>query len=301
MPTLQAEGRVSALFFHAAGPATRPSRLTPKSAANASAPRQRPTPITDPAPGEFFRWLFGKLRLPIERYRQSALTRRLPACLRFLGVRTLADAQQRIEARPALALELMDVVLLGVSEFWRDSPVFADLRHEILPRMLRANPHPRIWSAACSEGQELYSVAALLAEADALERCELHGTDCRPEAIARARLGEFPLSAVSHLDASALKGLCAVQAGRARVHPRLRAAISWRVSDLLTQDEPGPWDLILWRNMAIYLEARAAGETWHRLIGQLAPAGFIVVGKADYPPATAKLRRIAPSIYAKAV
>jgi chemotaxis protein methyltransferase CheR len=216
-------------------------------------------------------------------------------------VTTIADAQDRIEARPALALELMDVVLLGVSEFWRDAAVFSALRNEVFPRMLREAAHPRIWSAACSEGQELYSVAALLAGLDALERCELRGTDCRPEAIARARTGEYALSSVSRLDENARRGLCLVHADRVRIHPRLRAAVSWRVSDLFRQAEGGPWDLILWRNMAIYLEPSAAAEMWHRLLGQLAPGGCIVVGKADYPPPGCPLVRIGPNIYSKSV
>lgn len=250
---------------------------------------------------EFFRWVFEQLHLPIERYRPVALERRLPACLRYLGVKSIREARNRIEARPALALELMDVVLLGVSEFWRDPAVFAALRKVVFPRMLRDSQHPRIWSAACSEGQELYSVAALLAEMEALERCELRGTDCRPEAIARARLGEYPLTSIARLDGATLKGLCLVQSDRVRIHPRLRSAVSWRVSDLLSQSEPGPWDLILWRNMAIYLEQSAAEETWWRLIAQLVPGGHIVVGKADYPPPGSNLERVAPSIYAKAL
>jgi chemotaxis protein methyltransferase CheR len=283
----------SALYFRGA-PARFPTRK------HLPAPVRRPTPALADAQ-EFFQWLFGRLHLQHSRYRATALQRRLPACFRHLGVHSIPEAKRRVEARPALALELMDVVLLGVSEFRRDPAVFAALKQEILPRLLRASAHPRIWSAACSEGQELYSVAALLADLDALERCELRGTDCRPEAIARARLGEYPLTSLTRLDEQARKGLCLVQADRVRVHPRLRTAVSWRVADLLAQPEKGPWDLVLWRNMAIYLESNAADETWTRIVDELAPGGFIVVGKADYPPAGCNLERVGPNIYAKPV
>lgn len=260
-------------------------------------PRVETTPTAEAR--EFFQSVFSRVNLPVERYRANALMRRVPACLRHLRVRTLGEAKERIEQRPALALELMDVVLLGVSEFRRDPAVFTALRSTVIPRLLAGNAHPRIWSAACSEGQELYSVAGLLAECGALESCELRGTDCRPEAIARARAGEYPIASVAHLEAEERKGLFVAGPDCVRIHPRLRTAVTWRVANLLAQCETGPWDLILWRNMAIYLEIAAAEEVWRRLVAQLAPGGFIVVGKADYPPPAVGLERIIPSVYQK--
>lgn len=261
-----------------------------------------PVPVVNPRRGgdpgyDFLASLLDRAGLRIEQYRPGALLRRIPACLRALGVNSIPEAAQRLADRPALAWSLLDVVLLGVTEFYRDAPVFAHLRDTVLPELARTHAKLRIWSAGCSEGQELYSVASCLAGLDLLERCELVGTDCRPEAVARARLGEYakrpaPASAAPWQQGHLLHaGTCV------RVPPRLRVATTWRVGDVLGELEAGPWDLIFCRNLAIYLEPAAASALWRRLARRLAPGGYLVAGKAENPAATGAFSRVAPCFY----
>ena len=66
---------------------------------------------------------------------------------------------------------------------------------------------------------------------------------------------------------------------------RLRRQAHWKLSDVARKIEPGPWDVILWRNLAIYLNPGPAASIWARLVGALAPGGYLVVGKAERPPA----------------
>lgn len=284
-----ASSRAAGLYF--AGVAA-PLPLRPAAALS------RPvTPLRGPD-HSFLAGLFAQAGLPLDRYRTGALLRRVPACLRFLGVRSLTEAASRLATRPALVWPLLDVVLLGVTQFCRDAAVFGALRERHLPHLLARQPHPRIWSAGCSEGQELYSVAACLAEHDALERCELLGTDCRPEAIARARAGEYAAGAVDQLPPAWSRTLFFPFRNSARIHPRLRTAVAWRVADLLAGAEQGPWDLIFCRNLAIYLEPAESAALWRRLAAQLAPGGLLVTGKAENPVASTGLfERIDACIY----
>lgn len=248
---------------------------------------------------DFLQAVFAATNLPIADYRPTALLRRLPACLRFLRVKTVAEATQKIAARPAFSWSVLDVILLGVSEFCRDQPVFHQLRRTVLPQICRDHARPRIWSAACSEGQELYSIGAFLAESEALERCELVGTDCRPEAIARAREGDYPPGAALQLHASWRRSLFFPVPNRGRIHPRLRTATCWRVGNVLDAIEPGPWHLILCRNLAIYLEPATAMRLWRRLADAVAPGGYLVTGKAEIPTSSLPFARVDSCIYRK--
>lgn len=243
--------------------------------------------------------VFAQVGLRIEAYRATALLRRLPACLRELGVVTVGEAADKLAARPALAWTILDTVLLGVTEFCRDQAVFEKLRADILPELGRTRDRLRIWSAACSEGQELYTVAACLASLDLLERSELLGTDCRPEAIARAREGEYSAASVTRVPAAWRRPLLLPAAGSVRIHPRLRVSTRWGVGNLLDSAAPGPWDLILCRNFAIYLEPAEAARLWRRLADRLAPGGFLVAGKAENPALTAPFERIDACLYRK--
>lgn len=247
----------------------------------------------------FFARLLGESGLPARAYRSRALVRRLPACLRFLRVGSPEEAVRRLEAEPALATAVLNVALLGVTEFFRDGAVFEALRERVLPELLAERPALRVWSAACSEGHELYSVAMLLAEAGQLGRAELLGTDCRPEAIAVARGGVFGNEAVAAMNEARRGRHFAQSRDWAAIDPALRAATQWRVADLLQGAERGPWDLILWRNLAIYLESDAAEEIWLRLCGELAPGGYMVTGKADHLPKWLRMTRVGPCLYRK--
>jgi hypothetical protein len=126
-------------------------------------PDANPPRDTEPAYA-FLAALLGQAGLRIDRYRPGALLRRIPACLRALGVNSIPEAAQRLAARPALAWSVLDVVLLGVTEFCRDPGVFQYLRTTIpAPSGPDRGFAPRSGAPGCSEGQELYSVAGCLA------------------------------------------------------------------------------------------------------------------------------------------
>ena len=73
-------------------------------------------------------------------------------------------------------------------------------------------------------------------------------------------------------------------------------SIDWRRENVLNADYEGSWNLILCRNLAIYLEAETAARLWQRIAGALAPGGFLVVGSAERP-VVAGLHRCGPCIY----
>ena len=241
--------------------------------------------------------LFGISDLSVSAYRTRALTRRLPACLRFLRVSDVQEASLKIWKDPELAVAALNIVLLGVTEFFRDQAVFDHLQQNVLPRLLERNARPRIWSAACSDGQELYSVGMLLEEMGRLADCELVGTDLRSEAVNQASSGIFARSSLDQLDQSRRQRFFTEGGNSALIDPVLRAQTKWAVADLLRDVEKGPWDVILWRNMAIYLEYDAAGRVWEDLCAELRPGGYLIGGRADVPPKWLPLKRVGPCTY----
>ncbi len=261
-------------------------------------PRRVVASSSDVDAHEFFWFLFSKAGLNLDAYRGKALNRRIPACMRFLKVRSLEEAHERLSDKPELLAPTLTVALLGVTDFCRDPSVFAHLRDLVLPQFRNAEIPLRVWSAACSDGRELYSVAILLKQAGLLSPSYLLGTDCRADAIRLARIGRYPADSVSGLHGSWLDHFAR---GHTSVHisREIRDQVCWMKADLLQRVEPGPWDLILWRNMAIYLQTDSARKIWRRLVAQLAPGGFIITGRADYAPSELDLHKVAPCIYQK--
>ena len=264
----------------------------------ASLSRLRPVDTAE-EPCRFFSSLLGNVDLPVTHYRKRVLMRRTAACLRTLEADNIDDALLKLKQQPHLAEAAVNSALLGVTEFFRDQPVFEELRFSILPQVLAQSSPLRVWSAACSDGHELYSVALLLAEEGRLAGSELVGTDCRAEAIRQARTGVFSADHVARLDQHWRKNFFTENLVSARIAPSITSQLRWNVADLFTRIESGPWHVILWRNMAIYLEPFAALPIWQRLVAELKPGGFLIIGKADHPPPGLGLERVSSCIFRK--
>jgi chemotaxis methyl-accepting protein methylase len=242
-------------------------------------------------------WLFARAGLDARQYRAETLQRRLPACLRAVRARSPAHARQLLEKAPELASAALSALVIGVTAFFRDPPVFELLRRQLLPELARGRPRLHVWSAGCSDGAELYSLAILLAELGLLGNSYLVGSDCRADALRRARAGVFDEVALRAVPPPLLKRYFVRRAGGWEVIPPLRYALHWRTADVLKTLEPGLWDVILCRNTAMYLRAEAAGALWERLEAVLRPGGLLVLGKAERPTGAQRLSLVGSCIY----
>lgn len=290
-----------------------PARRGAGNCVPAHVPRHHgPHPLS-PEGESFLRWLFDQVGLTFHPYKTETLARRLPACLRAVRATDVRHARSVILRQPHLTWDAVGMLVIGVTSFFRDAAVFEALRNEALPNLLarrcrewalRGNGSPvgpplRVWSAGCSDGAELYSVAMLLAEWGALGagRAELLGTDCRPDAVARAAAGAFDRAALRNVPPSLRERYCTDEGGVSRVSAALRDVTAWRTGDVLAASEPGRWDVVLCRNLAIYLQPDAAAALWTRLAAAVRPGGLLVLGNAERPVGVRGLVPVGPCLY----
>jgi chemotaxis methyl-accepting protein methylase len=251
---------------------------------------------TTELPDGLVRWVIDRAGLDASLYRHLPLARRFLACLRTLKVHSAEEARAVLEKRPDLLPTAVSSLLIGVTEFFRDPAVFEGLRAKVLPNLAVRRGPLRAWSAGCSTGEELYSVAILLAEGGLLANSFFLGTDCRIEAIQRARSGVYD---AARLELPIRRKYFEPVGSSWRVIEPLRRQVRWKVADLGRSTEEGPWDIMLWRNLAIYLNPGPAETVWNRLAGALAPDGFLIVGKAERPPSGLGLVPVCRCVYRK--
>lgn len=300
------------------GPARVSPDTGPPPSRSASAGGSRRGQPLDWATRLFFRRVCRAGGLRDGRYRDTILHRRRAACLRALRVPQLEQGLDLVRRKPDLAQRALGALMIGVTSFYRDPQVF-----DALPPLLDTLGHRRgrlhALSAGCSDGAELYSLAMLLDQAGLLARSQMWGIDCRPEAIETARAGVYLRPSASSLPEVLRRQYLAplpngaldiagrnAPAERVVVSGRLREACHWAVADVfrLGRAPPAlpPADLILCRNLAIYLTPEAATELWNLLCARLRPGGLLVVGRAERPTPSAagSLSRVGPCLYRKA-
>jgi len=185
-----------------------------------------------------------------------------------------------VQADPVLRVRLRRWVAVSHSGLFRDPQQF-DVLEDLLPGLLeRSGDAPRVWSAGCAQGLELWSLALVLQRRGALGRALLLGSDVLEENVAAARGGEA--------------------ARRAGLDPAIAPRLRFERRDLTREPAPsGRWDLILCRNLAIYL-APDAKQRLHRLLaGALAPGGVLLLGRTERlgDPAAFGLRPVADRAY----
>jgi chemotaxis methyl-accepting protein methylase len=257
-------------------------------------------PRSEPGESQLFcQWLFEKVGLDARAYRPETLLRRLPACLRVLRVRTIAQARRELELEPALCSAAVSSILIGVTTFFRDPGVFTAVR-EHLPALAGSRSSVQVWSIGCSNGEELYSVALLLAELGMLEGSYLLGSDCRPEAIECAKNASYDSMSIKNVPADFRRRYFAQDNQRWRLKPSITTAARWRHESILHVHQPGIWDLILCRNTTMYMATEATSVLWERFEASLRVGGLLVLGKAERPLGTKRLTMISPCVYRKA-
>ena len=165
------------------------------------------------------------------------------------------------------------------------------LRHKIIPELIdrRARSSTgriRIWSAACSTGQELYSIAILLKELlgdpDRYGVCLL-GTDISDDAVARASRGLYNTTEIARGLPEALRAKYFMQTGEGwQIRDEIRAMASFKHQNLMGDLTPlGKFDVIFCRNVAIYFSETDKISLFRRIERALEPNGYLVIGAME--------------------
>ncbi|MBK9518533.1 MAG: protein-glutamate O-methyltransferase CheR [Anaeromyxobacter sp.] len=240
----------------------------------------------------FFReWLRRRAAILLEDGKEYLVESRLEPVARKQGLGSVDAVLQQLRGTPTAALELAVVEALTTNEtsFFRDWKPFEALRQLIVPAIQKERISERrldLWSAACSSGQEAYSVGMLLAEhfpALADWQVRLHCTDISREMLERTRAGRFSTLEVNRgLPAPLLLKHFTRDGDAWVVKPALRALLS--VSHL---NLAGPWpalppmDVVMIRNVLIYFDVPTKKAILERVRRQLRLGGVLFLGSAE--------------------
>lgn len=189
---------------------------------------------------------------------------------------------------------LIDVISTNHTFFFRENAHFDFVRTQAVPEMLgrqRLERWPRLnaWSAACSSGEEPYSLAITLAESLAGSSWSWHieATDISHRILAKAAAGIYRADVVGKMPAETVRRYfkrgIGPQAGNYRVRSELLAGVTYRQLNLLEGESPfaEPFQIIFCRNVMIYFDRPTQEELVKRLTQRLVPGGYLLVGHSE--------------------
>ena len=236
----------------------------------------------------FFYTVFEHLGYDFRHYSDASRNRRLMRFVQGNSLNTISEAQGKVLRDPGLLSAFLATMTVNVTEMFRDPTVFAKIRTELVPR-LATYPRIRVWVAGCATGEEAYSVAILLAEAELLDRTTIYATDIDTESLRAATSAIYPadamVTATRNYQASGgtrpFSDWYVAKYHRCILSPELRPHIEFFSHNLATDNVFGEFHLILCRNVFIYfeesLQRRAELVFWQ----SLAPFGNLVIGPRE--------------------
>jgi chemotaxis protein methyltransferase CheR len=207
-----------------------------------------------------------------------------------IGIGDLPEFFDRLQAQTSLLDDLIAELTVGETYFFRDPGHFSFIRHEIVPQMrcLRRTDHVlRVWSAGCASGEEAYSLAILFEELGLAGQTQILATDISRAQLARARLAAYGAWSIRG-DGARLVGPYLRRTGdRFQLAERFRRRVKFAYLNLAQDSYPSymtktsGMDLVLCRNVFIYLDAKTVSAIARRLYDSLAAGGFLIAGASD--------------------
>ena len=220
----------------------------------------------------------------------------------FASIEELLDAvRHRDEER--LVWAVAEAMWPSETSFFRDPEVFELLAEKVLPKLAGAGARAlRIWAAACGGGQEVYSLAMLLAEQPPAGAFELFGTDLCERRLEKAQVGAYSQFEVQRgLSAHRLVRHFENAEGGFALSPRLRQSVRWRRANLTEQlGRLGQLDLVLCRNILPALTPEARERAMANLAAAIAPGGYLILGRDEAAPGLSPVAGL-PGFYTRGV
>lgn len=235
--------------------------------------------------------------IDLTRYKDRCLLRRIAVRQRASGAADLRAYLTLVKRNPVERAALVKALTIHVSQFFRNPTTFQALEREVLPAILAEKDRTggralRLWSAGCACGEEAYSLALLLCETaqDALKRYSttIYGTDIEPECLRTARDGCYSAGSLKSVPAHWRQRYFVPAGVQYSVGPELRSRVHFKRHNILDPVPFGRIDLVVFRNVLIYMADALQEQVLLGIHGALSAGGYLVLGKVEGLSGSAK-------------
>lgn len=223
-----------------------------------------------------------------QHYKRATVLRRIERRLHVTGQTDLGSYLNYLEQHGSEATALLGDMLIGVTNFFRDREAFESLERHVLPQLASEgedNREIRIWSAGCSTGEEAYSLAMLVCEQLALEqrarKLQVFASDLDERAISIARAGSYPEAIVTDVPPTRLRQFFVKEDQHYRVRKEVREKVLFARHNLLSDPPFSQIDLIVCRNLLIYLDREVQHDILQMFHYALRSGGYLFLGTSE--------------------
>lgn len=219
--------------------------------------------------------------IDLAQYKEAQMKRRLTTLRMKNGYRSFSDFFAAMLKDKALFYEFLDRMTINVSEFWRNPNRWEVLRDVIVPELERSSRRLKLWSAACSTGEEPYTLAMILSDKGLLGQSSILATDIDDGALGKAKQGLYLERSIKDVPAEVASRYFTSEGPMLKVSDSLKKHVDFRKQNLLLDKFDDGFDLIICRNVMIYFTEEAKHKLYNKFSASLRPGGYLFVGSTE--------------------
>lgn len=237
---------------------------------------------------DFMAKVHKKTGIDLACYKEAQMKRRLTSLYEKKGYKSFQDFFHAMSTDRGLFDEFLDRMTINVSEFYRNGKRWEILEKKIIPKLLEKNRKLKVWSAACSTGEEPYTLAMILSKFMPLSQVQVLATDLDETVMERAKKGIYPDRSLQEVPEDMKKKYFTKDGIFYKVNDEIKHTVTFKKHNLLADPFESNFDLIVCRNVLIYFTEDAKEILYKKFSAALRPDGIFFVGSTEQifnPPA----------------
>lgn len=227
--------------------------------------------------------IYSMTKIDLNSYKERQMKRRIDALISKHGINSYADYVINLKSDKVIFDEFVNYITINVSEFYRNPEQWNLLEKEILPNLLEHfGKELKIWSAACSTGDEPYSMVMLLSKFMPLNKIKIIATDIDTKVLEKASVGLYHMKSLKGVPEEFLhKYFTKLTDTSYQISENIKSCVEFKQHNLLSDPYPSKCDLIICRNVLIYFTDEAKDSIYSKFHGALKKDGILFVGSTE--------------------
>lgn len=230
---------------------------------------------------EFKKQILALTGIDLNAYKETQMKRRIDTIIRKNGCDGYQEYLSKIKTDKNLYEAFVNYLTINVSEFFRNPTQWTVLEQDIIPMLLKGKNSIKIWSAACSTGDEPYSIAMVMSKILPLHQIKIMATDIDKEALKKAQEGLYIDKSIANVPKAFQDKYFTKKDRMYQINDEIKRCVSFSQHNLLKDPYPNNVDLIVCRNVLIYFTEEAKNNIYKKFSNALSKDGILFVGSTE--------------------
>lgn len=251
---------------------------------------------------DFFNdWAKDELNIELNAYKEKQLQRRITTIMKSSGAENLKAYAKLINKDEAIRKTFLDYITINVTEFYRNKDLFEEFQNILIKTLIPRFKDVNIWSAACSNGSEPYTLAMILEKNNMRPRNKILATDLDDGILKKAELGIYKEQELKNIGKEDLNKYFTLNNGNFHINDKIKDMVSFKKHDLIVDNYKKGFHVIVCRNVTIYFKNEAKDDIYRKMHDSLVPGGVFFIGATEsiYNPTEFGFKKLSTFIYEK--